>query len=371
MPKIFILAAEPSADLHGSRLVSALKRKSPAIEIVGWGGQKMASAGAKILKPLDELAFMGFFEIVRNLPQILKNFRDFEAHIRSEKPDLVLLMDYPGFNLRAAKMLNKMGIKPYYYISPQVWAWKENRVRTIRRFIEKIFVILPFEEAYFKQHGINAEYVGHPLMEVMNDLSRDADFLARNNLSEEQTIVAVLPGSRAQEVRRIMPEICRLGKTMRGVTLVVSKVAWLDSSLYGNCEGIRLLDDDTYQLLMHSRAAIVTSGTATLETALLGIPEVVVYRANAVSIFLAKKLVKIKYISLVNLIAGKMVVPELIQSKANSNEIYEAVTPLITDGPERDRMISEFENLRALLGNKCASENVANALLKTLASAKS
>jgi lipid-A-disaccharide synthase len=367
--KLFIIAGEPSGDLHGANLVKELKRLDPELEIACWGGDKMEKQGAKVLKHIDDLAFMGFVEVVANLFTILKNFKLCKLQIESFKPDAVLLIDYPGFNLRMAEHIKKMDIPVHYYISPQIWAWKESRAKKIKAFVDKVFVILPFEKAFYAKHGIEAEYVGHPLLDEIEKVQDDRlEFCDRNNLDVNRAIISVLPGSRKQEISKILPLVNRLQKALPNYQIVVSKVAWLPQSMYDEAlhSDIKLIEGNTYELIRMSEAAVVTSGTATLETAILGTPEVVIYKANALSVILARWLVKIKYISLVNLILDRMAVVELIQGKANHDRLLAELKLILIDGSRRSQVLKDYEDLMNKLGTGGASEIVAKALLKSL-----
>lgn len=373
LPKrLFIISGEPSGDLHGANLVSAILEQEPRTEIQCWGGDKMAKAGARVVKHIDELAFMGFVEVIANLPQILRNFSLCKRQITDFNPDMVLFIDYPGFNLRMAKFISKLGIESAYYISPQIWAWKESRITKIKRYIDHVFVILPFEQKFYERHGVKAEFVGHPLLdEFAKDAPQDDDFYENHQLSDKP-IISVLPGSRTQEIKKILPIISELPEAFPNHQIVVSKVAWQPLSLYQPAvdKGIKIVEGSTYTLISNSEAAVVTSGTATLETALLSTPQVVVYKANALSVLLARFLVKIKYISLVNLILDKPAIIELIQKEANSINIIRELKSLLTGSENRQRVLQHYNELHQLLGGSGASKIVATRLLKILVKAK-
>lgn len=367
--KIFIISGEPSGDLHGANLVKALLDSDPNLDIRCWGGNRMKAAGAKVLKHIDELAFMGFVEVVANLRTIMKNFDLCEKHIKDFQPDLVVFIDYPGFNLRMAKKVKSLGIKTAYYISPQIWAWKENRVKQIKAYIDHVFVILPFEKAFYAKHGVNAEFVGHPLLDEVKEISvNQAEFRAEHKLHPTKPIIALLPGSRTQEIKKLLERMAAVIPDFQNHQFVVSKVAWQPIELYRNAlpTGIKMIEGNTYQLLKAAEAAVVTSGTATLETALIGTPQVVVYRANWLSVVIARKLVKIKFISLVNLIMDKEVVKELIQSDVNPTKLRQELAKIVKGGANRASIVADYETLREKLGNSGASELVANQLLKII-----
>lgn len=371
MPKrIFILAGEPSGDLHGSNLIKAILAESPTTEIACWGGDKMKAAGATLLKHIDELAFMGFVEVLMNIRTILKNFRLCESQIEAFKPDLVVLIDYPGFNLRMAKKVHEMRIPQYYYISPQIWAWKEKRVYQIKAFIEKVFVILPFEKEFYAKYGVEAEFVGHPLLDELKEKTTDRKaFLEKHGINDTgKPIIALLPGSRTQEISVLLPLMSKASKDFPAYQFICSKVPWQKPELFRQCEkeGISIVEGETYQLLSLATSAIVTSGTATLETALLKVPQVVVYKGNWLSYWIARMLVKIKFISLVNLIMDRLVVTELIQGKVNEQELKAELQKLAPNAPKRAQVLKDYEELHTRLGSKGASAIVANALLKRL-----
>ena len=368
--RIFILAGEPSGDLHGANLVKAILRERPDAEIACWGGDKMRDAGARVLKHIDELAFMGFVEVIMNLRTILRNFSKCKAHIASFRPDQVVLIDYPGFNLRMAKHIHGMNIPLFYYISPQIWAWKESRVNKIKAFVEKVFVILPFEEAFYAKHNVKAEFVGHPLLDEVRDITPDrAAFLDKQGIKDEQKpIVALLPGSRTQEISVLLPYMAGVAKAFGNCQFICSKVPWQNEHLFDICKknGIALAEGNTYELLSIAEAAIVTSGTATLETALLNVPQVVVYKGNWLSYWIARWLVKIRYISLVNLVMDRQVVTELIQGKVNLHEMKTELEKLLPGGEKRQQVLDDYAILHEKLGSRGASELVAKALLKRL-----
>lgn len=365
--KIFIITGEPSGDLHGSNLVQALKRQNPDVEISCWGGDRMAAQGAKVLKHIDELSFMGFVEVAANITTILKNFKLCEEHIRSFKPDLVVLMDFPGFNLRMAKKIKQMGIPVAYYISPQIWAWKESRVEKIKRFVDHVYVILPFEEKFYRDRGVDAEFVGHPLLDEIGHIHVDSSEFRNEHGLDERPIIALLPGSRKQEIKLLLQPMTEVIEAFPQYQFIVSKVAWQEEALYANLpENAVILEGNTHALLSVAEAAIVTSGTATLETALIGTPEVVVYKANSVSVAIARRLVKVDYISLVNLIMDREVVKELIQDEVNAKQMIAELSSIIEGGSRRENILSSYAELKERLGKKGASEIVASRLLKII-----
>ena len=325
--RIYIITGEASGDLHGSNLVKELIKQnsedadSTIIDIRFWGGDLMTEAvGHPPVKHIRELAFMGFLEVVKNLRTIFSNISECKKDIEAFKPDALVLIDYPGFNIRMAEWAKGKGIKTIYYISPKIWAWKQSRVHKIKRIIDHMFVILPFEKEFYKRFDYPVEYVGNPLIDAILQyeeikLSRDT-FIQKNNLKSEP-IIAILPGSRKQEVRLKLPVMLQAVKNMTGYQIVIAGAPSLDPSFYSEfiqSDSVHIVHGKTYDLLSASEAAIVTSGTATLEAAILNIPQVVCYKTSGISYAIAKRLIKIKYISLVNLIMDKEVVRELIHA---------------------------------------------------------
>jgi lipid-A-disaccharide synthase len=359
--KYYIIAGEASGDLHGSNLVKELIKLDAAANIRSWGGDLMKEAGANVVKHYKELAFMGFLEVIQNLPTILNNLKFCKQDIEKFNPDVLILIDYPGFNLRIAKWAKEKGFKVIYYISPQVWAWKESRVKLIRNVVDKMLVILPFErEFYATKWDYKVDYVGHPLAQVVDD------FL-KNNPSKKETgkpIIALLPGSRKQEVAAKLPIMLEASKAFPQYEFVIAKASSLDDEFYekfsSNYANVSSIKNDTYTLLSKATAALVTSGTATLETALFGVPQVVCYKGSPVSYHIAKSLIKIKYISLVNLIMDKPVVKELIQNELTVENVIKELELLLTNPEKKQQIEKDYTELKALLqqgGN--ASEKAA------------
>lgn len=347
--KYYIIAGEASGDLHGSNLIKELKKLDQQAIVRAWGGDKMQEAGAEIVKHYRDLAFMGFIEVIKNLSTILDNLKFCKKDILDFQPDVLVLIDYPGFNLRIAKWAKEQGLKIIYYISPQVWAWKEGRVKSIKEVVDKMLVILPFEEKFYESWDYKVEYVGHPLVQVVNE------FLEQNpkRQPEAKPIIALLPGSRAQEVAKKLPIMLEVSKNFPNYHFVVAKASSLDDSFYSELlkpyTGVSSVKDQTYSLLSQATAALVTSGTATLETALFGVPEVVCYKGSAVSYQIAKRLVKIKYISLVNLIMDKSVVKELIQNDLTVDNITEELNSILNDEQKAQQIKKDYTELRNLL----------------------
>jgi len=365
--KYYIIAGEASGDLHGSNLMKALKQKDPGAEFRFWGGDLMEKQGGTLVKHYRDLAFMGFLEVAMNLRTILNNIKFCKEDIKNNKPDVLILVDYPGFNLRIAKFAKELGIKVVYYISPQLWAWKEGRVEIIKKYVDEMMVILPFEEDFYKKHKVHSHFVGHPLLDAISTLQEISieEFKKENGLNEKE-IIALLPGSRKQEVEKMLEMMLSVRPYFKEYQFVIAGAPSLPKEFYEKYvdENVHFVSNRTYDLLRCSKAALVTSGTATLETALLNVPEVVCYRGSKVSYAIAKRLVKnIKYISLVNLIMDREVVRELIQNDLNTKNLVEELKKML-DGEKRAEVLKDYELLREKLGGEGASENAAEVILK-------
>ncbi|MBN1387353.1 MAG: lipid-A-disaccharide synthase [Bacteroidales bacterium] len=370
--KYFIIAGEASGDLHGSNLINKLIEVDPDADIFCWGGNKMENAGATLLVHYGELAIMGFWEVLVKLGKIFKNLRKCKQQIIDLKPDLVILIDYPGFNLRIAKHIKKENINVYYYISPKVWAWKKSRVKKIKKYINRMYVIFPFETEFFEQYDFRVHYFGNPLVEtVEKEMKTSANrqkFLERYKL-EDKPIISLLAGSRLQEVKKILPVMAQVEKYYPDYQLIVAGINTVDRPVYERIlEGsdIMLIYDDTYSLLLNSDAALVTSGTATLETAIAGIPQVVCYRTSWLSYVIARMLVKIRFISLVNLIMDKEIVRELIQNKLNERNIVSELNTILPGGWKRKIMMDNYSVLRRKLSGRGASSRIASDMYHSL-----
>ncbi len=348
--RYYIIAGEASGDLHGSNLIRELKKKDTAADIRCWGGDKMAAAGAVVVKHYKELAFMGFLEVIKNLRTILKNIKFCKADILQYKPDAIILIDYPGFNLRIAEWAKEQGMPVIYYISPQVWAWKENRVKLIKKCVDKMLVILPFEKDFYKKWNYEVEYVGHPLVEVVDDFLNQEQV---HSNKEQKNTIALLPGSRQQEILKKLPIMLEVAKHFPDHQFVVAKAPGLDENFYAGLlapyKNVSSVVNKTYELLTRSTAALVTSGTATLETALFGVPEVICYKGSAFSYQIAKRLIKIKFIGLVNLIMNKEVVKELIQDELTVNNLKYELDLLLTDKGKQQQVAEDYASLKELL----------------------
>lgn len=371
--RYYIIAGEASGDLHGSNLIRELKKIDTVATIRCWGGDLMEQAGGELVKHYRDLAFMGFIEVVKNLGTIMKNLRFCKEDILKFKPDTIVLIDYPGFNLRIAEWAKKHNIKVIYYISPQVWAWNESRVNSIKRSVDQMLVILPFEKAFYQKWNFAVEYVGHPLTEVVEAAKADSDQLhpAVNSPLNEKNIIALLPGSRKQEIEKKLPIMLAVSEYFPDYHFIVAKASSLDDAFYEKLlqqyPKVRSLRNKTYTLLMRAKAALVTSGTATLETALFGVPQVVCYKGNNISYQIAKRLVKIKYISLVNLIMDRPVVTELIQDELTVANARRELDKILNDPETLDRMKKDYQELWKVLkegGN--ASSKAAKAIVQFL-----
>lgn len=358
--KYYIIAGEASGDLHGSNLIKQLHQLDVNADIRCWGGAMMQSAGATLVKDYKELAFMGFVEVIMNLRTILKNIRFCKHDIQAFNPDVLILIDYPGFNIRIAEWAKEQRIKTVYYISPQIWAWKENRVHTIKKSVDKMLVILPFEKAFYNKWKYQVEYVGHPLVEVIDNFKASHQPLLKN----EKKIIALLPGSRKQEISKKLPVMLEVSKAFPEYQFIVAKAPGQEDAFYepflAPYNNVSALEGKTYDLLNQSTAALVTSGTATLEAALFGVPEVVCYKGNNISYEIAKRVVKVKYISLVNLIMDKPVVKELIQHEMTTENCIKELKDLLENPVRKQQLQQDYRELKKLLsegGN--ASSNAA------------
>ncbi|HVM89561.1 MAG TPA: lipid-A-disaccharide synthase [Puia sp.] len=371
--RYYIIAGEASGDLHGSNLIKELHRQDAGAVIRCWGGELMQAAGAELVKHYRELAFMGFVEVVKNLPAILQNIKFCKQDVKKFHPDAIIFIDYPGFNLRMAKWAKQENFKTIYYISPQVWAWKENRVKMIRKCIDKMLVILPFEKEFYQKWNYDVEYVGHPLVNVI-DRFRDEDMKLQQKLNlkprslNPKPFIALLPGSRKQEILKKLPVMLEASKSFPQYSFVVAQAPGQEESFYAgllkNYSDVFTVSNQTYLLLSKAKAACVTSGTATLETALFAVPEVVCYKGNAVSYQIAKRLIKVKFISLVNLIMDKLVVKELIQDEFNVENLKKELNNILTGQLTRQKLQKDYTDLKdILLAGGDASANAAKSIV--------
>ena len=368
--RYYLIAGEASGDLHGAHLIRHLRQEDPHAEMRAWGGDLMSEAGAEVVKHYRDLAFMGFWEVLKNLRTISANFRFCKADIQAWQPDVLILIDYPGFNLRMAKWAKLMGIRVFYYISPQLWAWHSSRVHGIKETVERMFVILPFEEEFYQKYNYQVDFVGHPLLDVVDEFVPPTDFHAANGL-DERPIVALLPGSRRQEIARMLDVMLQTAARFPDYQFVIAGAPSIPRSFYediirdSGVSGVHWTGNQTYALLSQARAALVTSGTATLETALFGVPQTVCYRGGSISFFIARWLVNVKYISLVNLIADRPLVCELIQHQLNPDSLSDQLRLLLDDNHAR-QLREGYQDLRLRLGERGAAQKAARGMVAAL-----
>lgn len=371
--KYYIIAGEVSGDMHAANLIAEIKKKDPKAEFRAWGGDRMKDQGVTLVKHIRHMAFMGFAEVVANLHKVLGNISECKKDMATFQPDAVILVDYPGFNLRMAKFAHDRGFRVFYYISPQVWAWKRRRVKKIQKSVDKMLVILPFEEDFYKNYGVDVTYVGHPLLD---ELSKTATvnrqvFLRRNGLGEKREIIALLPGSRRQEVKRMLGVMLKVIPHFPEYQFVIAGVPSLDKTLYKSLIGsadVTFVENQTRELLQNASAALVTSGTATLETALFNVPEVVCYKASPLSYYIAKRLIRVKYISLVNLVMDKQVVAELIQGDLTENNLVTQLQRLLGNNKVQSQLLDDYMELQSRLGDAGASGKAAAVVVESLRS---
>lgn len=368
--KYYIIAGEASGDLHAANLMKAIKERDNAAEFRVWGGNRMKAAGGDLVKHYRDLAFMGFAEVIEKLPVILKNISFCKQDIIRFKPDALILVDYPGFNLRIAEFAKKVGFRVVYYISPQVWAWKKSRVKKIKKYVDKMIVILHFEKEFYARYGVDVDFVGHPQLDALaEETVTPKEKFYEKYLLDDQPIIAILPGSRKQEVGRMLSIMLEVMPDFETYQFVVAGVNTITLKYYRSIIGekpVHVLINDTHDLLHYAEAALVTSGTATLETALTGTPEVICYKGNSLSYRIAKKLIDVKYISLVNLIMDKMVVKELIQHELNKDNLVKELDALLYDPVTRKRIKSDYVELRKKLGQEGASGRAAELIVGML-----
>lgn len=356
--KYFLIAGERSGDLHGSFLIKQLLSLNPEAEIRGYGGDQMMEAGMDLVAHYREISFMGFIEVVQNLRIISKRMRECEREIISFKPDVLILIDFPGFNLRLARFASSQKIKVAYYIAPKAWAWKERRVKTIKKYVDRLYSILPFEVDFFRNHDFTAHYVGNPVVEEIEE--HDFEDLSISHI--KKPIIAYLPGSRVQEVQTSIGMIIECARRKPAWHFLVAGVDNIDRTYYQSLEGLENVDvfwGKTYEVLRSSDAAIVTSGTATLETALLNIPQVVCYRTSKISYWIARTLIKVRFLSLVNLILDDRIVQEFVQDQYTPEIILMEVNKILEDDNYRQHMLSNYQKINKLIGSNSASRKVA------------
>ncbi|WP_294818377.1 lipid-A-disaccharide synthase [uncultured Flavobacterium sp.] len=368
--KYYIIAGEASGDLHGSNLMKELFKKDPGADIRFWGGDLMQAAGGTLVKHYRDLAFMGFAEVVQNLGTILNNIKLCKRDIMAFQPDAIIFIDYPGFNMRIAKWAKQRGIKTHYYISPQIWAWKENRIKAIRRDVDHMYIILPFEKDFYeKKHNFAVEFVGHPLIDAIHNRKKtDAQKFKQEHGLDDRPVIALLPGSRKQEIAKMLEVMLSVVDDFPEHQFVIAGAPSQEYAFYSQFLGssnVKFISNKTYDLLSIAYAALVTSGTATLETALFGVPEVVCYKGGWISYQIARRIITLKYISLVNLIMDKEVVKELIQDDFNKHNLKAELQKLLA--PDyRLNLLEQYGLLEEKLGGEGASEKTASLIIKHL-----
>lgn len=359
--KYYIIAGERSGDLHGSNLIKALKVLAPNTDIRCWGGDAMEEAGGELVVHYREMAFMGFWEVLKHLGTIRKKMLFCKADILNYKPDAIVLIDYAGFNMRIAKFAKAHNIPVHYYISPKIWAWNQKRAYKIKRTVDYMYVILPFEKEFYRRFDFEVEYVGNPLLDAIRDFKASDDFPFKG-----KDVIAVLPGSRQQEIAHMLDNLKQVASEYPEEHFVIAGVKSLDKNLYGSIDeqpNVSLIFDQTYDLLSTAKAALVTSGTATLETALFNVPEVVVYKTGKISYAIAKKVVKVDYISLVNLILEKEAVKELIQENFTLANLSFELKQILPGGLKRAQVLEDYQVLHKKMGDENTSQNTAKLIL--------
>ena len=366
--KYYIIAGEASGDLHGSNLMKALKQQDSKAKFQYFGGDLMKAEGGNLKMHYSEMAFMGFIEVIANLGTVLKNIKFAKKDILENKPDVLILIDFPGFNLKIADFAKKQGILVFYYISPKVWAWNQKRVLKIKKIVDHMFCILPFEVDFYRTWGMEVDYVGNPILDAIESNSPDPQFRITNKL-DQRPLIALLPGSRRQELDKVLPEMLKTVDRFPDCQFAIAGAPSFSEKDYQQYLGgkkIPVIFNATYNLLLNSKAAVVTSGTATLETALLKIPQAVVYKGNPISISIARLLVNIKYISLVNLVMDATVVKELIQEDCSGEKIGDELDLILNNQNYRAKMMQNYDQLAVRMGTAGASLRAAELIIKYL-----
>lgn len=372
--KYFLIAGEPSGDLHGANLMRGLLEADPSAEFRFWGGDKMAEVGGVENLGLHyrKSSFFGFAQVILNLKTILGQLKSCKAQIADFQPDVVVLIDYAGFNLKIAKFAKESGIKSYFYIAPKVWAWNESRIKRIKKYVDELFIIFPFEQEYFPQRGIEAHFEGNPLVDAIatrcENLPSRTEFVCENNLADKP-IVALLAGSRASEIKANLPLMRAVAEEFVDYQFVVAGVDWLSREEYDKWligSDITFVEGQTYELLKHSAAAVVTSGTATLETALLGTPQVVVFRIPWYQVMLKPIFLKIPFVSLVNINLGREAVREILQSSLDPTVVTDALRNILPGGKGRDKVLADYAELRQIIGGEGVSKRFAQRMVELL-----
>ena len=363
--KYYIIAGEASGDLYGSKLIDEIFSIDKKAEIRFWGGDNMIKSGGYNVKHIKELAFMGFYEVLKNITTIVRNISFCKNDIKEFDPDKIIYIDYPGFNLKICKWAKNNGYKNFFYISPQIWAWKENRIKTIKNNIDKLFVIFPFEKEYYREkHNMEVEFFGHPLIEKIGDFSSSKDFLKKNNITKERDIITLLPGSRSQEINSMLPIFLTLKKHYLNFEFIVAGVKNVNESVYQPALDldVKVIYNQTYDLLSHSKIAIVTSGTASLECALFNVPQIVCYKTSSLSYFIGKSFVNISFISLVNIILKKSIVKELVQNELTEKNLVNELSNILSDNKISD-ILNEYSKIYSMLSIEGTSKKIATSII--------
>lgn len=370
--KYFLIAGEQSGDLHGSNLIRGLKKNDPSAEIICWGGDLMESAGAKLLVHYRDLAFMGFIAVLKNLGAIRKNLATCKKQIVDFNPDAVIFIDYPGFNMRIAGFARLKGFRTFWYISPKLWAWNEGRVKKVRKYVDRMFIIFPFEVEFYRKHGITVQYLGNPLVDETE--KRMSSFASKDDIRKylgigDKPVIALLAGSRRHEIELILPEMLKIIGHFREYRFVLAGVKNIPDELYYKIIGdsdVKLIKEKTYEILYASEAALVTSGTATLEAALMGTPQVVCYKGDFLSMLIAWMVIRVKFISLVNLIMDSEVIRELVQYDLNEKNLLKELRSVLPGNAKHEKILADYRLLAEKLGPAGASERIAGEMVREL-----
>ena len=374
--KVMIVAGEASGDLHGSGLVREMFNMQPGLDIFGVGGDRMQQHGVRLLHHINEMSVIGFWDVVKRFSFFRKVYRNLVSAMEKNRPDLLILIDYPGMNLKLAAAAKERGIKVFYYIAPQVWAWGSNRIKKMVRLVDKMAVIIPFEEKIFNNAGIDAKFVGHPLLEIVTSKIGRDEFFKRHSLIQNQKVLGLLPGSRLLEVKRLLPEMLQTARQLRNahpeIQIIISKAESVAPDIYQeilqNNNQVKLVENSTYEIMNHSDLLIVASGTATLESALFTTPLIIVYKVDPISYLIGKQLVKIDSIGLVNVIAERKIVPEFIQRQFHWKRLLPETEKLLYDKDQRKKVISNLKKIKKKLGEPGASIKSAQIALETMTS---
>jgi lipid-A-disaccharide synthase len=367
--RYYLIAGERSGDLHGGNLINAIRKHDTDFVGRGFGGDNMREAGMDLTMHYDQLAFMGFLRVISNLGKISAIMKQCKADILTFKPDVLVLIDYGGFNMRIAKFAKENGLKVFFYISPKVWAWNTKRAWKLKASVDRMFCILPFEKEFYKKFDWDVDYVGNPVLDAIKKFKPDADFIRKNGLDNGKKIVALLPGSRRMELERVVPILADVAKANSSIQFVVAAVRTLPGTMYGALTGlpnVKLVFESTYDLLSVANAALVTSGTATLETALFKVPETLLYKTNVIEEAIVRSVVKIEWLGLVNLILNRNVVKELYQANMTVAKLNEELDKLLNDNNYRSALLGEYDKLYKILDTGSASENAGRLMVQYL-----